>query len=89
MAASAAIPYLIMAGTKIYKVANNPATRKWARSLMKKGVAKKISKKALLKSIPVVGAIASLLESSPAYKKGGKVSRKKYAYGGRVAKYKG
>ena len=44
MAASAAIPYLIMAGTKIYKVANNPATRKWARSLMKKGVAKKIKK---------------------------------------------
>jgi hypothetical protein len=44
MAAPAAIPYLIMAGVKIYKVANNPATRKWARSLMKKGVAKKIKK---------------------------------------------
>ena len=41
MAAPAAIPYLIMAGAKIYKVANNPATRKWARSLMKKRLQKK------------------------------------------------
>ena len=76
-----------------YRVTNvkkpKPITKRKIKTELAKETAKKISKKALLKSIPVVGAIASLLESSPAYKKGGKVSRKKYAYGGRVAKYKG
>lgn len=49
-------------------------------------VAKKIGTKALLRSIPVIGAIATLLESKPAYNKGGTV--KNYAKGGGVRKAK-
>lgn len=36
--------YLIRAGKIVYDVANNPATRKWARTLIRKGLAKKIKK---------------------------------------------
>ena len=76
-----------------YKVKNGKKPKVQTKKQIKREIAKEtlksVGKKTLLKSIPVVGAIATLLESSPAYKRGGKVSGKKYAYGGRVAKYKG
>ena len=64
-----------------------PTKKKIKRELAAQA-AKKIGTKALLRGIPIVGAIAALLESKPAYNKGGTVYRgRKYANGGRVAKY--
>ena len=63
-------------------------TKKKIKRELAKEAAKKISKKALLRSIPIIGAISTLLESKPAYNKVGTVYRgRKYANGGRVAKY--
>tara|TARA_R100001369_G_scaffold50648_1_gene77375 strand:- start:719 stop:1267 length:549 start_codon:yes stop_codon:yes gene_type:complete len=63
-------------------------TKKKIKRELAAQAAKKIGTKALLRGIPIVGAIAALLESKPAYNKGGTVYRgRNYANGGRVAKY--
>ena len=72
-------------------------TKKKIKRDLAKEVAKKLGTKALVKGIPVVGAIAALLESKPAGKGSDKLPSRlygppryrgrKYANGGRVAKY--
>ena len=60
-----------------YKVKNGKKpkvqTKKQIEREIAKETVKKVGKKTLLKSIPVIGAVATLLESTPAYKRGGPV----------------
>lgn len=71
---------------KAFPIKPKTTTKRKIKTDRAKLAAKKIGTKALLKSIPVIGTIAALLESKPAYNKGGTV--KNYAKGGGVRKAK-